>query len=128
MKFKDGKSYDENNELMDIILGDRYTASKYNNDGDPTNYKEVDDGDTTVFQKDDLSYSSTSKTAFSPISQSNYDDGTKVAKSSSKIITAEDSGLVRDEELKSVDADRKSTRLNSSHQIISYAVFCLKKK
>src|SRR5258708_27263941 len=26
------------------------------------------------------------------------------------------------------DQDRKSTRLNSSHQIISYAVFCLKKK
>src|SRR5258708_8780970 len=24
--------------------------------------------------------------------------------------------------------DRKSTRLNSSHQIISYALFCLKKK
>src|SRR5258708_12975456 len=32
-------------------------------------------------------------------------------------------------ELKGRDlADRKSTRLNSSHQIISYAVFCLKKK
>src|SRR5207244_7506661 len=27
-----------------------------------------------------------------------------------------------------VHPDRKSTRLNSSHQIISYAVFCLKKK
>src|SRR5438552_11731404 len=27
-----------------------------------------------------------------------------------------------------VTTDRKSTRLNSSHQIISYAVFCLKKK
>src|SRR5258708_13948674 len=27
-----------------------------------------------------------------------------------------------------VGGDRKSTRLNSSHQIISYAVFCLKKK
>src|SRR5258708_13218126 len=27
-----------------------------------------------------------------------------------------------------VPQDRKSTRLNSSHQIISYAVFCLKKK
>src|SRR5207244_12003735 len=27
-----------------------------------------------------------------------------------------------------VPRDRKSTRLNSSHQIISYAVFCLKKK
>src|SRR5438309_8522204 len=26
------------------------------------------------------------------------------------------------------DADRKSTRLNSSHSSISYAVFCLKKK
>src|SRR5438445_7948278 len=26
------------------------------------------------------------------------------------------------------DADRKSTRLNSSHANISYAVFCLKKK
>src|SRR5256885_7620573 len=25
-------------------------------------------------------------------------------------------------------ADRKSTRLNSSHHVISYAVFCLKKK
>src|SRR5258708_29438593 len=33
-----------------------------------------------------------------------------------------DSTLSRD------DRDRKSTRLNSSHQIISYAVFCLKKK
>src|SRR3989454_4777225 len=27
-----------------------------------------------------------------------------------------------------VVADRKSTRLNSSHLVISYAVFCLKKK
>src|SRR5207244_6930332 len=29
---------------------------------------------------------------------------------------------------RSDNEDRKSTRLNSSHQIISYAVFCLKKK
>src|SRR5258708_15336089 len=29
---------------------------------------------------------------------------------------------------KAAMVDRKSTRLNSSHQIISYAVFCLKKK
>src|SRR5438034_8228308 len=27
-----------------------------------------------------------------------------------------------------VERDRKSTRLNSSHTVISYAVFCLKKK
>src|SRR5947208_11498619 len=30
--------------------------------------------------------------------------------------------------LRLCEPDRKSTRLNSSHQIISYAVFCLKKK
>src|SRR5437867_7686994 len=29
---------------------------------------------------------------------------------------------------KMVQQDRKSTRLNSSHRTISYAVFCLKKK
>src|SRR5438132_7131400 len=29
---------------------------------------------------------------------------------------------------RSVLIDRKSTRLNSSHTVISYAVFCLKKK
>src|SRR3989454_9310617 len=28
----------------------------------------------------------------------------------------------------SITGDRKSTRLNSSHLVISYAVFCLKKK
>src|SRR5437588_9041414 len=30
--------------------------------------------------------------------------------------------------LSSAEEDRKSTRLNSSHTVISYAVFCLKKK
>src|SRR2546422_5882195 len=30
--------------------------------------------------------------------------------------------------IKDEDKDRKSTRLNSSHGYISYAVFCLKKK
>src|SRR5256885_6894323 len=30
--------------------------------------------------------------------------------------------------LNMVSGDRKSTRLNSSHLVISYAVFCLKKK
>src|SRR5947208_3785484 len=37
---------------------------------------------------------------------------------------SEETGLKAD----FVEGDRKSTRLNSSHQIISYAVFCLKKK
>src|SRR5438552_8956380 len=35
---------------------------------------------------------------------------------------------VLEDPLDGVHVDRKSTRLNSSHQIISYAVFCLKKK
>src|SRR5205085_11751593 len=34
----------------------------------------------------------------------------------------------RADECGDADADRKSTRLNSSHSQISYAVFCLKKK
>src|SRR3712207_7009716 len=33
-----------------------------------------------------------------------------------------------DVEVAELDRDRKSTRLNSSHANISYAVFCLKKK
>src|SRR5947208_11994067 len=36
--------------------------------------------------------------------------------------------LTEEETLRRMESDRKSTRLNSSHQIISYAVFCLKKK
>src|SRR5258707_10471192 len=36
--------------------------------------------------------------------------------------------LIRDCASVRADLDRKSTRLNSSHANISYAVFCLKKK
>src|SRR5438132_4121243 len=36
--------------------------------------------------------------------------------------------LVFEQTRLSSDGDRKSTRLNSSHTVISYAVFCLKKK
>src|SRR3712207_6983375 len=37
-------------------------------------------------------------------------------------------GQVAQQLHRAADADRKSTRLNSSHANISYAVFCLKKK
>src|SRR5258708_27076701 len=37
-------------------------------------------------------------------------------------------GFAGENEFAAGETDRKSTRLNSSHQIISYAVFCLKKK
>src|SRR5690242_21060980 len=36
--------------------------------------------------------------------------------------------LAKLQQLKAAKPDRKSTRLNSSHMSISYAVFCLKKK
>src|SRR5438128_7578295 len=40
----------------------------------------------------------------------------------------EDLALLIGKHGQTLDADRKSTRLNSSHGSISYAVFCLKKK
>src|SRR5690625_5083310 len=42
------------------------------------------------------------------------------------ILTGIDTGTITN--LQVVNKDRKSTRLNSSHVAISYAVFCLKKK
>src|SRR5256885_6413697 len=39
-----------------------------------------------------------------------------------------DRGVARDHLCAALALDRKSTRLNSSHLVISYAVFCLKKK
>src|SRR5258708_19357960 len=44
------------------------------------------------------------------------------------IKTRDPRGLQRGSQRLCSAGDRKSTRLNSSHQIISYAVFCLKKK
>src|SRR5258708_23683487 len=43
-------------------------------------------------------------------------------------VNDENNNLNTTEARPSLHGDRKSTRLNSSHQIISYAVFCLKKK
>src|SRR5436190_17740410 len=45
-----------------------------------------------------------------------------------ELAGAEVERLVVDERAARVMQDRKSTRLNSSHTVISYAVFCLKKK
>src|SRR2546430_7741950 len=53
-------------------------------------------------------------------------DGAHLGKSKPSVIRSQSQSPVA----KSYDAglDRKSTRLNSSHSQISYAVFCLKKK
>src|SRR5690625_3794266 len=44
------------------------------------------------------------------------------------VTDGEDGVIVTGEAALTKDIDRKSTRLNSSHVAISYAVFCLKKK
>src|SRR5258708_20921331 len=49
-------------------------------------------------------------------------------RSSSVQCASADPSLLNRSEGSALAQDRKSTRLNSSHQIISYAVFCLKKK
>src|SRR5690606_39443368 len=53
-----------------------------------------------------------------------------LAQAGAKKIVIANRTLVRAEQLVAdlQNADRKSTRLNSSHVKISYAVFCLKKK
>src|SRR5205814_9930829 len=44
------------------------------------------------------------------------------------LVRVHDDGVVEHEVVLRTPLDRKSTRLNSSHLGISYAVFCLKKK
>src|SRR5438309_4206079 len=58
---------------------------------------------------------------------SNIEEGEIVK---SKVLRVTDTAVILDVGFKSEGAeqDRKSTRLNSSHSSISYAVFCLKKK
>src|SRR5256885_8958618 len=61
--------------------------------------------------------------------------GTGIVWDSGLVLTAnhvveqeDDIEVVVDDKSAKATLDRKSTRLNSSHLVISYAVFCLKKK
>src|SRR5207247_7377091 len=51
-----------------------------------------------------------------------------VLKVGSRLVASKGSGLNTERIDRLASEDRKSTRLNSSHEWISYAVFCLKKK
>src|SRR5690554_7020170 len=57
------------------------------------------------------------------------DDAVEVAQNIEKLVSAGVVGInIEDGLTQGKERDRKSTRLNSSHVRISYAVFCLKKK
>src|SRR3712207_8532816 len=56
------------------------------------------------------------------------DDGVGVAGGDDLHVGRQLRRLIRQLVLRDAKVDRKSTRLNSSHANISYAVFCLKKK
>src|SRR5437762_6951586 len=54
--------------------------------------------------------------------------GTGIVWSADGVVVTADHVVEREEGIEVLLPDRKSTRLNSSHRCISYAVFCLKKK
>src|SRR5438034_5658432 len=63
-----------------------------------------------------------------PALQSLSDEFEITALSTSRSVSAAAAGKLFGVPLAFNNQDRKSTRLNSSHTVISYAVFCLKKK
>src|SRR5437588_7880040 len=67
---------------------------------------------------------------YTTLFRSASDLSTVIAKadSASQVATRGARVLIVDDQTRAPRVDRKSTRLNSSHTVISYAVFCLKKK
>src|SRR3712207_7197578 len=78
---------------------------------------------TTLFRSE-YSYTNTQNTNPSNIRKAKSDGIDYVNPDGNTNGATEDARLTHNEEVE----DRKSTRLNSSHANISYAVFCLKKK
>src|SRR5438552_12090949 len=62
------------------------------------------------------------------LSGSEPPEGTRDQRRRSRVMELERARAMPELANEDSRGDRKSTRLNSSHQIISYAVFCLKKK
>src|SRR5947207_8463796 len=70
------------------------------------------------------SFGAHSLRSFVPLCGTQDDKQKQAALRPPKVVT--DSNCFRNRKAV-LNADRKSTRLNSSHTVISYAVFCLKK-
>src|SRR5688572_31633326 len=84
---------------------------------------------TTLFRSVSLSRSAGASVLSRPLVRGAVSSRRSVGRGSSAIegVRGGDRGVVAAPHLRH-SRDRKSTRLNSSHSQISYAVFCLKKK
>src|SRR5258708_23150880 len=87
---------------------------------------------TTLFRSQGSARSGHVRTSFAtagaadPASGADFAGGVRASRSRRDLRS--ETFLHDDARRGKMSRDRKSTRLNSSHQIISYAVFCLKKK
>src|SRR3712207_8729476 len=91
--------------------------------------KSIKDGPDVIYIDKHFIHEVTSPQAFAGIEKR----GLKVFRPQQVVATADHNVPTKDQHLPireelSRKQDRKSTRLNSSHANISYAVFCLKKK
>src|SRR5947208_11694053 len=83
---------------------------------------------TTLFRSDLFTLNARADTVTVDSTTTAVVDPDAVTCTTSQSAAAADNAVLVMLSNRPASADRKSTRLNSSHQIISYAVFCLKKK
>src|SRR3712207_6903959 len=84
---------------------------------------------TTLFRSDAASAAvEQSRRELDEFAAASYAQGSTVGSFSAYIGAKSPEDLLARAQMLEAVSDRKSTRLNSSHANISYAVFCLKKK
>src|SRR5690606_40989368 len=107
----------ETDEDIEVIVGDNDNVHNSKNDNKSVKFVAISEvGEELEFKTDD-----NSKIKKIWVTKEEVSDNENEKTYEVKIISS-------DENDEDVHLDRKSTRLNSSHVKISYAVFCLKKK